>query len=105
MIDTEILKFLPDDAKDRLVKFEQMFSSDGWAQVVTWATKSAEEQRDRMLFCKNWEQYVNLQAVWTMFTEFARLEENTLAEFESIAMQHRESQEAEALLNSELDFE
>jgi hypothetical protein len=91
--------------KDRLVKFETMFSTAGWSQVVQWAKQSAEEQRDRMLFCQNWEQYVNLQAQWTMFTEFASLEEATLAEFERIAQEHREQIEAQDLLNSELDFE
>jgi len=105
MLDTESLQYLPDDMKDRLVKFENMFSSDGWAQLVQWAKASADEQRDRMLFCRNWEQYINLQAQWTMFTDFANLEESTLAEFEGIAKEHREQREAEILQDSELDFE
>jgi len=105
MLDTESLQYLPDEMKSRLVKFENTFSSEGWDQIVLWAKKSAEEQRDRMLFCQNWEQYLAIQAQWTMFTEFANLEESTFAEFERMAQEFRDQKEAVDLEGSELEFE
>lgn len=105
MLDTETLQYLTDDMKSRLVKFEQTFSSAGWPLIMEWAKASAEEQRDRMLFCSNWEQYVNLQAQWTMFTEFANLEESTYAEFERLASELKEHKDQENLLERELEFE
>ncbi len=90
MLDTEVLKHLPDELKARLVEFEKTFSTDGWKFIQQWAEKTAEEQRDRMLFCTSWEQYVNLQGRWFAFTELANLEDATYKEFEGLAQQAAE---------------
>ncbi len=87
MLDTEILKTLPDELKARLVEFESTFSTKGWKFIQEWAQKTADEQKDRMLFCTSWEQYQNLQGRWFAYTELANLEEATYKEFEGLAQQ------------------
>ena len=101
MLDTEVLKHLPDELKARLVEFEATFSTKGWNYIQEWAQKSADEQRDRMLFCTTWEQYVNLQGRWFAFTELANLEDATYKEFEGLAQQAAE----QAIEEIEIEYE
>lgn len=101
MLNTDVLKHLPDELKARLVKFEETFSTDGWAYVQEWAQKTADECKDRMLFCQTWDQYTNLQGRWFAYTELANLEEATYKEFEGLAMQAAEHEIEEV----ELEFE
>ena len=101
MLNTEVLKDLPDSLKARLVEFENTFSTKGWTFIQQWAEASAQEIKDRMLFCTTWEQYVNLQGRWYVFTELANLEEATYQEFETLAQQAAE----QAIKEVELDFE
>ena len=101
MLDTEALKTLPDEQKARLVEFEKTFSSTGWKYIVKWAQKTAEEQRNRLMFCQNWEQYLDLQAKWYVYTELSNLEDLTYKEFENLAAQALEAQVEEV----EVDYE
>lgn len=104
MLDAEALRDLPDELKARLVEFEKTFGTLGWSFVVEWARKSADEMRDRMLFCTSWEQYIALQSRWTIFTELSMLEEETYKEFERLAYEARE-EAALAVLGESVDIE
>ena len=101
MIDTETLKHLPDEYKDRLVNFEQMFRTKGFEQLKQYAEAEANERRDRMLSVSSWEQYIYLRAEWAIWQELANLEEITYREFETLAAEAQEQKFEEV----ELEYE
>lgn len=92
MLDTELLKKLPPEYKERLVEFEKTFASKGWSFVQEWAEKTAEEMEQRLLFATSWEQYNDIRGRWFAFQELAKLEEATYNEFENIARQIAEAE-------------
>lgn len=90
MIDTELLKFLPDEYKGRLANFDEMFRTKGFAQLKQYAEVEAEERKMRMMNVGNWEQYIYLRAEFAIWSELANLEDITYKEFEAIAEQARD---------------
>lgn len=101
MLDAEQLNHLSSDLKARLVEFEKTFSTKGWGMIQKFLAQSAEEHKERMLFCSTWDQYMALQSRWAVFTELANLEEETYNEFERLAQQAAE----EKLMAVEPEFE
>lgn len=101
MLDAETLQALPDELKARLVEFEKVFSSKGWEYIEQWASKTADEQKDRQLFSKSWEENRVYFGKWFAYQELANLKEATYQEFASLAQAAKE----QAIEEVELEYE
>lgn len=91
MSDAEIMEYLDDTAKDRYLKLQRTFESDGWALLVEYAQAKAFQAGVEGANAKSWDDnrraYGNRQA-WEEMAQFA---DAFMNEFEMVAQQNKEA--------------
>lgn len=86
----ETMKFLTDTERDRFVKFQALFESDGWHLLVEYAQAKAAEATQRAALADSWENNrlaVGYRGAWG---EISNIENQFMNEFDAIAAERRE---------------
>lgn len=100
-MDTDKLKHLTDEQKDRFFKLERLFESPGWALVQEWAQAQRENVTSRLISANTWEQNRLMSGARSAFMLLENLQNATEAEFEALA----DANESAQLASDEEKFE
>jgi hypothetical protein len=100
-VDLDDIQYLNDAEKDRYVKLERLFTSDGWSLVEEWAKQQRENATGRLINANSWEEHRVMTGVRAVYAEVENLRESTEATFAQIAAANKEA----ALLSEESKFE
>lgn len=98
----EIMKWLNDMQRDRFVKFQALFESDGWPLIVEMAQAYSAAHAAQQTVAKTWEEVLvarGSQRVWAAVANWA---DTVMTEFEVVAEQ---AKEADAGVATELEDE
>lgn len=90
MLDLEQLKNLSDEQRQRYMRAEQVFETDGWKDIEDWAERQAEAQGLRQLNAAKWEDALVSRGARAAFMLVAQLKKTTEAEYAVFAEQNAE---------------
>ena len=97
----ELLKWMPDDSKDRFLAYEDVFGSAGWKQIVEWAAFQGEQAMIRAATAGKWEENRVAYGQGLVYNEIMNMADRVLNEYENIAETAKTDSEVEA----EMDYE
>jgi hypothetical protein len=100
-MDLEQIKFLDDGQKDRYMKLQRVFESDGWALIEQQMRNAAAAATDRILNAQTWDQSNLNRGARFVYNEVATLRETTDIEFAQLAAAQAATQEVQ----NEIEFE
>ena len=100
-MNTEQIKHLPDELKDRWRKLEKVFDSQGWALIEELAQQRRDDARNRQLNANTWDIALVHRGVALAYNELANLREVTEHEFAAISAANAEVE----ALQDEIDHE
>jgi hypothetical protein len=104
MIDPALIKHLDNESQARLRAFEQMFDSDGWKLTYEFLEYQYKLQKQNVLLATSWEDNRVAFGRMTVLGDILKLKESTSAEFESMALDAKETV-AEEALEGEIEYE
>lgn len=84
-MDLDQLQYLSSDQKAKYIRLEKLFESDGWEDLMKWATVNKAVAITGMLNAANWEQYKEYKATAKVYDAVLALRESTDHEFEQMA--------------------
>lgn len=96
MLTQEQLAALPNADRERYTQLEELFGTAGWRVLKTWAEKSAEIARERVLTAPSWDGVVFARGQLAQLSLLANFEQAVLTEFQTLAA---ERSDAQAVLN------
>ena len=97
----ELLKWIPDDDKDRYLDYETTFGTPGWKHIVEWAAFQGENALIRAGTAESWEANRVAYGQGLVYNEVMNMAERILNEYENMAEQAKNDSE----VDNELDFE
>jgi hypothetical protein len=100
-MDLEDIQHLTDAEKDRYLKLERLFDSDGWKLVEEWATQQRENATARLVSATSWDQHRLLTGARLVYAELEGLRETTESTFASLASANKEAK----LVSEEEEYE
>lgn len=88
------IKFLSDEDKTRYMMYDRLFSTTGWAAVVSLCVELAAQATNRAAFAKSWDD--NRLAIGNgyAYTHIANLQDLTETEYQQKADAAKSAQEA-----------
>lgn len=95
----EIMAWIGDVERDRFVKFQSVFESDGWPLIVELATARAYAAGLEGANATTWEQNRIAYGARSVWEQIARLAENCTADFELVASEAKAAAESLAGLD------
>lgn len=101
VLDQDQLQYLTDEEKARLMRLQNLFSTDGWTLVVKLMEQWAQEAHNRAADSTSWEQNRLNIGLRAAYAQVANLEKATAQEFIALADGRREKA-LEADLSDEL---
>ncbi len=98
---TELLKWLPEEAQQRLLQLETTFGSEGWKTVVGWAQEARDATILRGAQATSWEDNRIALGQSRVYDEVINMAERIFTEYANMADEAKTDFEIEA----EEDFE
>ena len=84
----EIFKHLNDEQKERYLKLQKTFESDGWSLLVDMATTKGTDAFSRAAYASSWEENRIFVGQHIVYESFKNLKETVDAEFEQLAAEN-----------------
>ena len=90
----EVMKWLTDKQRDRFVKFQALFESDGWPMVVEMAQAYATAYLLQQGTAKTWDEVLQARGANRVWTAVANMADEVMNEFQVAAEQAQDDANA-----------
>lgn len=84
-MDAEQIKYLTPQQKERFVRLEKLFGSEGWKDIEAWGTVNAAVSTNRQLTASSWDQFNIAQGARLAYQSVVELRAATELEYEQLA--------------------